>query len=57
MMLTFLGSVGSASLRPSTGAAGTRPIVVKIVNKLTGPGNIRDNARDLSEEMIETKRS
>lgn len=47
----------NVSWRPSTGAAGTRPIVVKIVNKLTGPGNIRDNARDLSEEMIETKRS
>ena len=47
----------NVSWRPSTGAAGTRPIVVKIVNKLTGPGNTRDNARDLSEEMTETKRS
>ena len=44
----------NASWRPSTGVAGTRPIVVKIANKPTGPGNTRDNARDRSEGMTET---
>ena len=50
MMLTFLGSVGSASLRPSTGAAGTPPTAARSVSRPTGPGSISVSAGGPCEE-------
>lgn len=37
-------------LKQSTGVAGTRPIVVRTVNKLTGPGNTRNSAKEPQEK-------
>ena len=36
--------------RQSTGVAGTRPIVVRTVNKLTGPENTRNSAKEPQEK-------
>ena len=50
MMLTFLFSVSSASPKPCTGAAGTRPTVARTVSRLTGPGNTSASASGPCEE-------
>ena len=48
--------------RQFTGVAGTRPIVVRTVNRLTGPENTRNSAnepqeKDKSQSMIQSSGS